>query len=275
MKTFGLEERPAFEDLLALVRGRTGVDFSGYREGTLRRRVANRMISVGAPSLDAYLEVLRASEEEAGRLLERLTVKVSRFYRNAAAFDLLRSEVLPTLRARLGPRPARAWCAGCGTGEEAFTLAMLLDDAGLFGTVHATDIDPSALAAARKGCYAKEAARELPEDLRARYLVARGDGVRVHARALWRVRFAVHDLLGDEPPPGAPFHLVTCRNVLIYLQPPAQERAEASLRRAMLPGAYLLLGEAEWPRDTRAGAMEVCSRRERLFRAPAHTLSAP
>src|SRR5690606_23549381 len=108
-------------------------------------RIQSRMTSVGVASLAEYGRLLESSEREAFELLERITIKVSRFYRNRAAFELIRTRLLPAL-ARRGER-LRVWSAGCGRGEEAWSLAMLLEDAGLEGTVHASDVDPGALAA--------------------------------------------------------------------------------------------------------------------------------
>ena len=255
--------------ILAVLRERTGMDFTRYRVATVQRRIANRMISVGADSFEDYLTLLRDSEDEAALLLNRVSIKVSRFYRNRTSFDLLRTRVLPDL-AR-GAAPLRIWSAGCGCGEEPYSLAMLLEEAGLPGTIDATDIDPAALEAAQGGVYAAEAAAELPAELAARYLVPVFNGRRslvAVARALReRVAFAAHDLLSGTVPGDGRFDLVSCRNVLIYLQADVREQVLASLRRALRPGGYLFLGEAEWPSDALSASLESLGHSARLFRA--------
>jgi chemotaxis methyl-accepting protein methylase len=246
--------------ILHVVRERTGLDFACHRPPTVRRRVQNRMASLGIARMEDYLHTLAGSRDEAERLVERLTIKVSRMYRNAPAFDVLRETVLPSL-----PGPVRIWCAGCGRGEEAFTLAMLLEEAGVEGSVMATDIDGAALAAGSAGLYDVAATAELPPEL-SRHLAPEGPRqVRVSDAVHARVRFRWHDL-GAGPLRGEAFELVSCRNVLIYLQRPAQERAFASLTGALAPGGFLLLGEAEWAPPSAAARVAPLDRRARIFR---------
>src|SRR5690606_3832764 len=162
--------------ILDVLRLRTGCDFSRYRRATMHRRIRNRMIALGIASLPEYLARIEDAEDEALPLLERLTIKVSRFYRNRATFALLRTHVLPHLARDRGGAPLRMWSAGCGCGEEAYSLAMLLEEAALPGFVVASDIDPAALGAARAAAYPAEALAELPPELRERFLRARPDG---------------------------------------------------------------------------------------------------
>lgn len=267
-----MTETQVLEEILHEVRERTGLDFAGHRRGTLLRRVRNRMTTVASESLPGYLALLRATPAEAAALVDRLTIKVSRFYRNAPAFDLLRGAILPGL-AR-GPRPLAAWSAGCGCGEEAYTLAMLLAERGAPGEVVATDLDAGALEAARAGVYREEALAELPPELRARFLEPgeRPGLWRVGAEARSRVRFQAGDLCGD--PPGGRFDLVCCRNVLIYLDPQAQRRAYARMDQALAPGGFLMLGEAEWPAEPFAARLKPVAHRARLFEAAAPAAAA-
>lgn len=257
--------------ILAVLRDRTGVDFSRYRPATIRRRIRNRMILLGVQSLQTYFTVLRAKHEETPLLLQRLTIKVSRFYRNRVAFDPLRNEVIPHL-ARQRLTPIRIWSAGCGCGEEAYTLAMLLEEAGCPGLVHASDIDPLALDAARRGVYAPEALDELPAELAQRYLepVAGGRYTRYRVRNALRarVRFTHHDLTEAARWPGRNrFDLVCCRNVLIYLERQVHECTLERLRQSLVDGGYLCLGEAEWPSSHVAASLEPLDKKSRIFRA--------
>lgn len=270
-----MSEEEALEAILARVHTRTGIDLQGYRRSTMRRRVANRMLGARVDSLPRYLELLDASPDETAPLLESLLIKVSRFYRNAGAFDLVRREVLPELAAAACGRPLRVWSAGCGRGEEAHTLAMLLEERGLEGTVAATDVDDGALAEAAAGIYADGAVQELPEELRSRYLerCATKPGAwkvadAVRKRIQWR-----HDDLA-RPDAGAEYDLVSCRNVLIYLDRPAQDRVFARLLASLAPAGYLFLGEAEWLPAARLSAVTAAWPRWRLFRAQALPRSA-
>lgn len=265
--------------VLSVLHERTGVDFAQYRTGTVTRRIHNRMISAGIDSLEAYLSHLRASHDETLPLVERLTIKVSRFYRNRATFDLLREQVLPDL-ARCGRRAGRdglsIWSAGCGCGEEAYTLAMLLEEHGIPGTVEASDIDPGALDAARAGIYPQAALAELPPAFLS-YLepvAGKGERHRVVDAVRRRLRFSRHDLTAAAPPPGAPFDLVSCRNVLIYFDREAQVRTLAKLRSALSDGGCLCLGEAEWPHAAVAATLATVSAKLRVFRAPAGAVEA-
>jgi chemotaxis methyl-accepting protein methylase len=258
--------------IVSTLRERTGRDFSGYRVGTVERRIHNRMISAGFGSMPAYFDYLRSSLDEPWRLLERVTIKVSRFYRNRATFDLLRRQELPRLGRERREGVLRVWCAGCGHGEEAYTLAMLLDEAGIPASVIATDIDPAALATARRAEYPAWACDELPADLAAGYLepVSRcraRPSVRVSEPLRGRIEFLQHDVMSPVLPAAAPFDLIACRNVLIYLLPPYQASAVTSLCAALRPDGVLVLGEAEWPPSPMAQRLSAVDHKARVFRA--------
>lgn len=263
----------AFVDaILAVLCDRTGCDFSGYRLPTVYRRIRNRMISLGVGDFADYLTLLKTTEGETAQLLTRVTIKVSRFYRNAGTFDVLRRRVIPDLAAARSGAPLRVWSAGCGYGEEPYSLAMLLDEAGVAGIVEASDIDPAALDYARVGVYAVEAAAGLPAELIDRYLerVHIGDRecYRVRDSLRQRVRFARHDLLSPACPPGdGSFDLLCCRNVLIYLQRDTQDQLQQRLRRTVAAGGFLCLGEAEWPSKSVAASLAPLGRKTYLFRA--------
>jgi chemotaxis methyl-accepting protein methylase len=214
------------------------------------------------------LQFLRQREGEAARLLEHVTIKVSRFYRHAPAFDMLRREVLPEFARHADGRSLRVWSVGCGCGEEPYTLAMLFAEAGMSCTIEATDIDPAALQRAAHGFYADAALIELPKVLRERYLV-RSDGFHEVSPVLReQVRFSHHDVLSSRPPPGGgEFDLVCFRNLLIYLGPEVQELALHSVRRAVRQEGFLCLGEAEWPTPAIAETLRPLAHETRIFRA--------
>jgi chemotaxis methyl-accepting protein methylase len=254
--------------VLALLLERTGLDFSRYRRASVERRIANRMLCARVSSLPEYLTLLESTPEEPARLIERLTIKVSRFYRDPVTFDALRGLVLPALQRARGEIPLRIWCAGCGYGEEAWTLAMLLADAGIPGQVLATDVDELALQRARIGSYSADACGDLPE-VCTRFLAPgdhRSGRVAVADALRARVRFARHDVTAEAPPEGGGFDLVSCRNVLIYFQRDAQETAARTLAGGLAGDGYLCLGEAEWPPAGIAVQFEPLPGRTKLFR---------
>jgi chemotaxis methyl-accepting protein methylase len=259
---------PAFGEILQLLREHSGTDFASYRLPTVARRTMNRMISVGAQTFADYLQFLRHREGEAARLLEHVTIKVSRFYRHAPTFDALRRQVLPELARQAEGRSLSVWSVGCGCGEEPYTLAMLFAEAGLSCVIEATDIDPAALQRAAHGYYPDAALIELPRDLRERYL-ARSDGFyEVSPLLRGQVRFSLHDILSSRPAPGSgAFDLVCFRNVLIYLGHEVQELALHSVRRAVRSAGYLCLGEAEWLAPAIATTLTPLAHDTRIFRA--------
>jgi chemotaxis methyl-accepting protein methylase len=254
----------ALDDVLRVVQTRAGLDFTGYRRSTLARRLQHRLIAVRASDVEEYLHRLRTTETELDALVASLTIKLSRFYRNAAVFDALRGGLLADLRARFAPSPLASWSAGCGRGEEAYTLAMLLGDEP--GHVWATDIDSLALVAARAARYPPEAFAELPASLTP--FVERSDpqAWTVVPAVRRRVEFARDDL-GAAEPSEPRFHLVLCRNVLIYFTPALQRRALRRLIESLRPGGLLCLGEAEWLGDATETMVRV-DQKLRIFRRP-------
>jgi chemotaxis methyl-accepting protein methylase len=261
-----MNDEQALDAILAAVRSKTGLDFAAYRRPTVARRVRNRMVSLGVEALPVYLRVLESAQGEAEALVDRLAIKVSRFYRNAATFDLLRESVMPALAANAGGRALRVWSAGFGRGEEAYTLAMLLEERAVAGEVVATDIDPAAFAFAAGGIYPDAALEELPAALRDRFMESPRAGywnVKTALRA--RVSWRVDDIASKASVPGQ-YDLVCCRNVLIYLDRPTQARVLARIAAAVAPGGYLLLGEAEWAPPDSMPALTAVAPRHRLFR---------
>lgn len=260
----------ALDAVIALVRERDGIDLSGYRRSTLGRRVRNRMISAAVADAAAYLARLRAEPAETGRLLDRITIKVSRFFRNRDATEA----VSRALAAAVGPArpPLTVWSAGCGRGEEPYTLAILLAELGQTGggepPVLGTDIDPGALEAARAATYGPEALVEVPAGVRERWLVPadRPGAVRVAPGLRTRVALERHDLAREGVPARAPFDLVSCRNTLIYFDAALQRRVLGILCDALAPGGLLWLGEAEWPSGPAADRLALVDRAARLFR---------
>jgi chemotaxis protein methyltransferase CheR len=193
---------------------------------------------------EAYVARLERDGEELLRLVELLRVGETRFFRHQAQLDVLAERVLPGL-----PQPVAAWSAGCASGEEAWTLAMLLAERGLPFALTATDLSPAALARARRGVYpAARVEAEVPRPLVQRYFRRISDGeLGINDRLRPHVRFLEHNLLAPQQP--RELDLVLCRNVLIYFDGAARAEAVAKLVRALKPGGWLLVGYSESLRD--------------------------
>jgi chemotaxis methyl-accepting protein methylase len=263
-------EQDALAALLAQITGARGLACDGYKPNCLRRRLAVRMRARGVHTYDAYAEVLRRDATEYDRLLDALTINVTKFFRNREAWDTLATRFLPDLWTETRGR-VRCWSAGCASGEEPYTLAvLLLEQARARGAradrcvVDATDLDPAVLERARAGAYRAAALDETPPDLAARYFTGADPWVvREDVRA--RVRFLGHDLL-REPPPGAPYDLITCRNVVIYFERPNQERLYHTFADALRPGGVLMLGKVETLVGKVRDRFQLEDIRERIYR---------
>jgi chemotaxis methyl-accepting protein methylase len=261
------------EDLLDRIHRRRGLDLRSYARATVERRVRGRMRQMNIESYESYLRLLEGSSEEMDYLLSRITLQASAFFRNPAVFSLLRDRVIPELAT--AERRARVWSAGCGYGEEAYTLAMLFAEAEPWGErappeIYGTDWDGEALAVAEAGRYPKEATAPLSPDQLATHFSLEPDGQRVVYRVSDRVRamvrFTLHDLTTTrEAPGGGLFDLVCCRNVLVYYTGELRERVQDLICRSVAPGGYLCLGPTEWVAPPFAAEFDVVSRMARLF----------
>jgi two-component system CheB/CheR fusion protein len=243
-------DEQALRSIFTQLRVRTGHDFSNYKRATVLRRIERRISVHELPDLDAYAQLIRERPEEAQALLRDLLISVTNFFRDREAFEVLERSIIPKLFEGKGTGDhLRVWVTGCATGEEAYSVAMLLTEyaANILNPpalqVFATDIDEQAIAAAREGFYTlNDAADVSPERLR--YFFAKEhDGYRVRRELREIVIFARHNLIKD--PPFSHLEMVTCRNLLIYLNRTAQERVMEVLNFALNPGGYLFLGNSE------------------------------
>lgn len=249
------------------LRSRNGPDLGRYKPAYALRRVQARVRALGMSDLGAYARHMEAHPEEADRLGRSLNVKVTWFFRNASFFGLLAARVLPEILAH-APRAAAIWSAGCATGEEAYSIAMLLASraGGRAAWVLGTDRDQAAIGRARRGEYAAACLRFIPPDLARRYMEPAGpDRVRVRPEAARLVRFRAAELL--EVPRRPAFDLVVCRNVLIYFDASHQKEILARLVASLRPGGYLALGRAERVVDgPGAYALAAVSVSQRVYR---------
>jgi two-component system CheB/CheR fusion protein len=246
----GPDQQRILHKIFALVRARTGHDFSQYKRSTVLRRIQRRMQLQQLETLSAYLEVLGKRGEEAGELFTDLLITVTEFFRDRDVFERLRTDTIPALFGRKSASDRlRVWSVGCATGEEAYSLAMLLlEEAGRHDLVpqlqvFATDLHGQALERAREGIYPAEIAEVVsPERLR-RFFVEEKGHFRVVPEVRQVVVFAPHNVLRD--PPFSHLDLVVCRNLLIYLQRDVQQDVLALFHYALEPDGLLLLGTSE------------------------------
>ena len=239
-----------FEELLVFLRESRGVDFTGYKRTSLRRLVARRMRSVGVEDVRTYLDQLEVDPTEVRGLFDSLLINVTAFLRDEALWTRLREVHLPELLARTGAdEPIRVWSAACATGEEAYTLAVLLHQ--LLGDeeykrrvkVYATDVDEPALSVARTGRYTAAALEPLGEELRDTYFVQEDGGWTFRADLRPSLIFGRHDLLADAP--ISRVSLLVCRNVLMYFTAETQSRILERFAFALAESGLLALGKAE------------------------------
>jgi chemotaxis methyl-accepting protein methylase len=254
----------------------SGLALQAYKDKCIRRRIAVRMRACGVHTYADYHALLDRLPSEYQRLRDTLTINVTRFFRNPETWALLRRTVLPELCAR-DRRELRMWSAGCSSGEEAYTLAIVVAEcveadrrAGqLDGVlVDATDVDRESLDRARAARYGREALAEMPGEMLRRHFVPDGVQYRVAERLRRLVHVRSHDMTA-EPPPRSGYHLVLCRNVLIYFDRPMQERLFSTFAEALAPGGYLVLGKVETLLGPARDRLVLVDPRERVYRRPA------
>ena len=235
-------------DVLALLRGRTGHDFSHYRRPTLLRRLERRLQVRGMPDLAGYYRVLQRDASEAHALLKDLLIGVTSFYRDPGAFAALERQVLPALFRPGRPAP-RVWVAACSSGEEAYTMAMLLASQARPGgadpgwQVFASDLDEQAIEVARAGLYPASIAEAVPAPQLQRWFIREGEQYKVRRTLRDQVLFTHHNLLHE--PAFSRLDLISCRNFLIYLNLEMHRQLLKQFHFALKPGGYLMLGSAE------------------------------
>ncbi|MDE2182847.1 MAG: PAS domain-containing protein [Alphaproteobacteria bacterium] len=267
----GADEEDNVRRILTHLRARTGHDFSHYKRSTVTRRILRRMQVTRAEKLGQYFSHLRENTDEAHTLMGDLLISVTTFFRDPKAFEALATLALPRLFDSKGAGGTlRIWAAGCATGEEAYALAMLLlEEAGRHEErpeiqIFASDLDAKALAVAREGRYPATIENDVsPERLR-RFFTADGDMYRVKQDLRDMVLFANHSILKD--PPFSCLDLVSCRNLLIYLDREVQQQALAILHYGLNSDGYLFLGSSETA-DHPDGLFRVVDRDARLYQS--------
>jgi two-component system, chemotaxis family, CheB/CheR fusion protein len=258
-ETYLLAGRTEMSALLGMLRDATGVDFMNYKQSTLHRRIKRRMVVNRCDRLKDYLQCIRNDPTELDHLYHDILIHVTGFFRDRKTFDALREVILPAIFSgrKFGEGPLRIWVPGCSTGEEVYSLAIILleylwEQAGKRPAdaipakgvqIFATDISDIALNRARNGVYAEAAlAGVLPERLK-RFFVRLDGGYQINKSIREMCVFAKQNIAKD--PPFSNLDLVSCRNLLIYLGPLLQKRVIPTLHYALKPNGYLVLGESE------------------------------
>ncbi|GGK38599.1 chemotaxis methyltransferase [Salinarimonas ramus] len=269
-----IADGPSIEPILALLRTHAGQDFRQYKPSTLVRRIQRRMSLQAIEGLDAYVAFLRANPAEIETLIKDLMISVTGFFRDPGAWAALDETVLaPLVAERDGRTTVRLWVPACATGEEAYTLAMLViarmeaASRSLDVKVFATDGREDNLNVARAGIYAESAVATIPPQLLHRFFDKLDGAYQVKKELRDLVVFAAHNLLRD--PPFSRMDVISCRNLLIYLDPAAQSRAISLLHFGLKEGGHLLLGNAETV-VRGDGLFETVSKKWRIYRRLRH-----
>lgn len=265
----------SLRDVLSLVQIRTGHDFNNYKRPTLRRRIARRLQVHELTDLGAYVDLLRLQPEEVEYLLRDLLITVTNFFRDPLAFAALEDEVIPQLfEGKTALDTVRVWVAGCGTGEEAYSVGMLLlEFAQTLPNppriqIFASDINAQAIRIGRDCRYDDAISVDVSPERLARFFTKEGNLFRVKQELRELVLFAPHNLLRD--PPFSKLDLVTCRNLLIYLNRPTQERVMELFHFSLNRGGYMFLGSSE-SIDSSAALFGVVNKAQRLFKSRSTT----
>jgi len=271
----GTGDGKAFADILTMIYARTGNDFTAYKRGTLFRRLLRRMHIAEVGSIDAYKRHLHDHPTELDRLFRDFLISVTDFFRDPQTFEQLANDIVPRLfKGRGAGDQVRVWVPGCATGEEAYSIAMLMSEhaSRLRNApsiqIFATDIDEDALREARAGIYPDAIATDVSDERLQRFFTHEQDHFRVNTALRDLIVFSAHNLLRD--PPFSRLELVSCRGVLLDLNDEAQERALETFHFALRPDGLLLLGPGERARDAQFAPLDeehhIYQRRTSPFR---------
>ncbi|HWZ47045.1 MAG TPA: CheR family methyltransferase [Herbaspirillum sp.] len=240
----------ALAAIMEILHARTGHDFTHYKKATVLRRIERRMQVNCLANLNDYLAYLEHRKEETPLLLQDMLISVTNFFRDSESFAALERDIIPRLfEGATDGTQIRAWTAGCATGEEAYSVAMLLAEqvdlhkAVLDTQVFASDIDKRAIILGRRGLYPESIVTDVPANKLRQFFTKDGNQYQIKKDVREKVLFAAHNILRD--PPFSRVHLITCRNLLIYLSRDVQQKIFEMFHFALLPGGYLFLGSSE------------------------------
>jgi two-component system, chemotaxis family, CheB/CheR fusion protein len=261
--------------VLHVLRDFSGIDFSFYKENTIVRRLERRLNINRIDSLEGYIHLLNNSEKEKDVLYRELLIGVTQFFRDEEAFDLLKKQVIPSMVGS-GQKELRIWSAACSTGEEVYSLAMLIreymekEHLQLDVKIFATDIDKNAVATAGQGIYPESIVVDVDISLISKYFVKREVGYQVSENLRKMVIFASHNVLKD--PPFSRLDMIVCRNLFIYFKPDSQNHVLNIFRIGLKPGGVLFLGSSETLGKS-SEAFDVISNKHKIYRKKINSAS--
>lgn len=232
-----------FKGFIEQVHKKTGLDLSQYKEPQMKRRLTSLYTKHGYKNFAEFFQAIDKDRQLFDEFLDRMTINVSEFYRNANRWSVLQEKILPAIMKK-SPRP-KVWSAACSTGEEPYTLAMILSELLQISQVSvlATDIDENAINKAKRGVYVKRSLQEVPDNIVKKYFVETAAGYAVSDSIKKCVTFKKQNLLADRFEEN--FDLIVCRNVMIYFTDEAKHDLYMKFSRALKPGGVLFVGSTE------------------------------
>ncbi len=235
---------PDYLAFIQHIKQSTGIDLSEYKEAQMKRRLTTLRVKNGHHSFASFYEAISKDKNLFYEFLDRMTINVSEFWRNPNRWEVLRDVILPELSAG-GKQKLKVWSAACSTGEEPYTLAMILDGKGLLGqaSLVATDIDEGALAKAKQGLYVERSLKDVPPEVASRYFSQEGPLFKFSDQLKKNVQFRKQNLLLDRFEDN--HDLIVCRNVMIYFTEEAKNKLYHKFANALRPGGYLFVGSTE------------------------------
>lgn len=266
-----VEEDQNFKKILAYLLKSKGFDGHHYKPNYVKRRVAVRMRATRTTTYQDYLHLLQSDRQEPSNLFDRLTIHVTEFFRDPNVYRALREKVLPAYDDVLENK-LKIWCAGCSTGEEPYSVAISLEEwafarPGFSFDILATDIDAPSVRTGEKGEYPVESIRKLTRAQTGRCFHVDGSTARVAPHLKRSIHFRVHDLLGKWPDEISGFHILFCRNLLIYLTAPQQQKIYEKFAKALVPGGFLVLGLTETLLGPSRKFFQCVDIKNRIYRA--------
>ncbi len=263
-------DEDAYNRILTILRENSRVDFSYYKPSTVVRRIERRMSVNSLDSLWDYVRYLEKTRQEVERLSRELLIGVTNFFRDRQVFELLREKVIPEILESRRDREIRFWVAGCSSGEEAYSLAMVTREVmekqgySVPVKIFATDVDKRAILKAGEGLYPESIAADVSPGYLAKYFKRREDGYQVARQVREMVVFARQNVIHD--PPFTNIDLISCRNMLIYFQPVLQRKVLGFFNFSLIPGGYLILGTSETLGDLDQN-FEITDQKGKIFRS--------
>jgi chemotaxis protein methyltransferase CheR len=264
---------PSYERLMRKVRDERGLDLSGYKESFVRRRLQSRLRILGVENLDQYSAILSKRPEEYLKLLEVLSINVTEFFRDPSLWELLSERIIPDLcrtRGRLPAKVLRFLSAGSASGEEAYSIAIVLSETlgdqlpNYSITIRAIDIDQDCILKIKAGVFTADRLKNVPPDLLAKYFTREGNVYKVNPEIKKMVRAAQADLITENLPKY--FDVIFCRNVLIYFSKESHSNLFMRLHAALATGGFLVLGRTETLIGVNKALFETYDTRERVYR---------